>query len=72
MYITNDSDLVCWSMTGRTGNWDNTKFSKKSLKSLAITGGKILGLNTADPILSGIYNRKYGIDKSFNYNSTYY
>jgi len=55
-------------MTGRSGNWDMITFRKPFLKIIAIVGGQLLGLNSADPLLAGIYNRKYGIDQDLNYN----
>lgn len=67
MWVSSDSDVVPWSMTGRTGDWDANKFDRWRLYSLAMTGGKILGLKTADPVLAGVYNRKYGVHKDFKF-----
>lgn len=69
LLTANDSDIIPLSLTGRSGNWDDITIYKNSLKDLAIIGGEILGLNTADPVLAGIYNRKYGVEPLFNYNS---
>lgn len=64
-----DNDLIPLSMTGRSGNWDDITMSSYLLKDLANIGGEILGLSTADPILAGLYNRKYGPEASFNYSA---
>lgn len=69
LFIASDSDMVPLAMTGRSGNWDEINISKNSVKDLAILGGQILGLTTADPVLAGIYNRKYGTEPSFNYST---
>ncbi|UKB82817.1 T9SS type A sorting domain-containing protein [Chryseobacterium sp. MEBOG06] len=69
LLIASDSDMVPLAMTGRSGNWDEINISKNSVKDLAILGGQILGLTTADPVLAGIYNRKYGTEPSFNYSA---
>lgn len=67
-FVTNDNNIVPLPLTGRTGAWDNGTLSGNSLRDLAIVGGHILGLNTADPILAGIHNRKYGGSSAlFNY-----
>lgn len=70
LLIANDSDIVPLAMTGRSGNWDENYIYKNSVKDLALLGGQILGLSTADPLLAGIYNRKYGVEPSFNYFDT--
>lgn len=67
LLIFNDSGFAPLCITGRTGNWDSMTFSQSSLRDLAIIGGNILGLATADPILAGIYNRRYEIEPEFNY-----
>lgn len=67
MLVTNDLDLVPLIMTGRTGNWDMTTFKRDYLKIMAILGGQILGIPTADPILASVYIRKYGVDKTIKY-----
>lgn len=68
IWVSSDDELVPLSMTGRTGDWDASKFGKFQLRDLSIVGGKILGLETADPVLAGIYNRRYGVENRFNYN----
>ncbi|SEH29799.1 polysaccharide lyase family 8 super-sandwich domain-containing protein [Chryseobacterium culicis] len=65
--IANDQDIVPLPLTGRSAKWDQNTLDSYLLKDIANIGGKILGLSTADPILAGIYNRKYGVDVSFNY-----
>jgi chondroitin-sulfate-ABC endolyase/exolyase len=67
MLVTNDLDLVPLVMTGRTGGWDMTTFKRDYLKILAILGGQILGIPTADPILASVYIRKYGVDQAIKY-----
>lgn len=69
LLTSNDSNIIPLCLTGRSGNWDDSILSKGSLKDLALIGGNILGLGTADPLLAGIYNRKYGVEPSFNYNN---
>lgn len=69
MWVSNDQDIVPWCMTGRTGDWDANKFVQWRLYDLAMHGGKILGLQTADPVLAGTFNRKYGVHKDFKYNN---
>lgn len=67
--IANDYGIMPLSLSGRSGNWEESNFSQNSLKNLAVIGGNILGLSTADSILARIYNRKYGIDTIFNVSS---
>jgi chondroitin-sulfate-ABC endolyase/exolyase len=67
---TNDDGYLPLTITGRSGNWERINFSQHTLKNLAVIGGNILGLATADPILAGIYNRRYGVDASFNYTTS--
>lgn len=68
LLTTNDAGMLPLTMTGRTGDWDNITINEDSVRDLAIIGGNILGLTTADPILAGIYNRRHGVELSFNYN----
>ncbi|MDH7461697.1 Ig-like domain-containing protein [Chitinophagaceae bacterium 26-R-25] len=65
----NDAGMKPLAMAGRSPQSKGSSLVSSTLSSLAITGGKILGLGGADPILAGIYNRKYGVDSLFN-NST--
>jgi hypothetical protein len=67
--ISNDSGYRALSMSGRNPQSRFVTYSQESVKKLAIAGGAILGLSTADPILSGLYNRIWGIDPDFNYNT---
>lgn len=64
--VANDDDIMPLAISGRSGNWESNTVSQDALKNLAIIGGNILGLSTADPVLAGIYNRKYGVDTDFN------
>jgi len=65
--ITNDDNVLPLSMSGRSGNWEKNSVPQKDYKSFAIVGGNILGLETADPVMAGMYNRKNGIDPEFNF-----
>ncbi|MFK7000218.1 polysaccharide lyase family 8 super-sandwich domain-containing protein [Flavobacterium oreochromis] len=67
LLISNDAGWIPLSMTGRSGNWEMISVDQNSIKKLAIVGGSILGLNTADPVLASIYNKRYGVESSFNY-----
>jgi len=66
---TNDDGFLPLCMTGRSANWEEIEVDQSSLKDLAIIGGHILNLATADAVLAGIYNRRYGIEPTFNYSS---
>lgn len=65
----NDFGLQALSTSGRKPNNREAQTGQEFLKSLAISGGKILGLDSADPVLAGFYNRVYGIDFAFNYST---
>ncbi len=65
----NDFGLQALSTAGRKPNNREAQTGQEFLKSLAISGGKILGLDSADPVLAGFYNRVYGIDFAFNYST---
>lgn len=65
--ISTDSNIIPLPMTGRTGIPTTTFFYKESFFDLSILGGEILKLNSADPILAGVYNRIYGVRNEFNY-----
>lgn len=69
LFLGNESGITPLSMTGRTGKWGDISLDAACIKELAVTGGQILGLSTADPVLAGIYNRRYGVDASFNYST---
>jgi chondroitin-sulfate-ABC endolyase/exolyase len=58
--VANNNDVVSITLSGRSGKRLITTYSKYAFRSLAIAGGKILGLLNADPLLAGIYRRKYG------------
>ncbi|KGJ95064.1 polysaccharide lyase family 8 super-sandwich domain-containing protein [Thalassotalea sp. ND16A] len=64
---SNDSGIVALSTTGRNPHIKRISTLPTHLKKLAISGGKILGLDSADPILAGYYNRTIGVDADFNY-----
>jgi chondroitin-sulfate-ABC endolyase/exolyase len=66
---SNDAGVKPFSMAGRNPQTKTTSLTQSTLGNLAITGGKILGLATADPVLAGIYNRKYGVNPLFNYSA---
>lgn len=57
------------SMSGRKPENRISQYSKVQLKRLAIAGGRILGLSTADPELASQYNRLFGTDEELNYSS---
>ncbi|CAM4186097.1 polysaccharide lyase family 8 super-sandwich domain-containing protein [Flavobacterium weaverense] len=57
------------STAGRNPQNRTNPLSKDQFKKLAIAGGSILGLSTADPVLAGIYNRIFGVDSQFNYST---
>ncbi|MBL4745280.1 MAG: T9SS type A sorting domain-containing protein [Flavobacteriaceae bacterium] len=64
---SNDMGIQALSTSGRNPHNRRNPINQKALKNIAITGGDILGLSTADPLLAGLYNRIYGIDPAFNY-----
>lgn len=64
-----DDGVKAFAMAGRNPESKGSTLSSQTLSDLAISGGKILGLATADPILAGIYNRRYGVHSQFNYSS---
>jgi hypothetical protein len=68
LLLANDAGVQALSMSGRKPSSRTITISQTQIAKLAIAGGNILGLSTADPILAGIYNRKYSINPSFNYN----
>lgn len=63
---SNDLGVKPFSMAGRNPQIKTTTLSSQTLSNTAISGGEILGLNSADPLLAGIYNRRYGINDQFN------
>lgn len=65
----NDFGTQALSTSGRKPNSRDAQTGQEFLKSLAISGGQILGLNSADPVLAGFYNRVYGIDFQLNYSN---
>ncbi|WP_242205320.1 polysaccharide lyase family 8 super-sandwich domain-containing protein [Aestuariivivens insulae] len=65
----NDYGHQALSTAGRNPEARSRQFGLYNLRALAISGGKILGLSTADPILAGMYNRIHGVYSSFNYST---
>ncbi|APA00801.1 polysaccharide lyase family 8 super-sandwich domain-containing protein [Flavobacterium commune] len=66
---SNDTGVKPFALAGRNPQIKTTSLSSQTLSNVAITGGKILGLGGADPVLVGIYNRKYGVNSQFNNNT---
>ena len=65
----NDFGTQALSTSGRNPLNRVRSFNQNRLKKLAIAGGDILGLATADPVFAGMHNRIYGVDSAFNYNT---
>jgi hypothetical protein len=63
----NDTGVQAFSTSGRNPQSRTRPLSQSSLKKIAIAGGEVLGLSTADPVFAGMYNRIYGVDAAFNY-----
>ncbi len=66
---TNDDDYRALSVCGRVPQGRKNNQSQANLKRMILTGGKILNLTTGDPVLAGLYNRRYGVDPAFNYST---
>jgi len=64
----NDYGVQPLSSAGRNPQNRSRQFSQESLRRMALTGGSILGLSTADPVFASLYNRIYGVEAEFNYN----
>ncbi|MBJ7882796.1 chondroitinase family polysaccharide lyase [Gelidibacter salicanalis] len=64
--FSNDAQTKALSMSGRNPQIRKVTTGKNELAKLAISGGKILGLSTADPLLAGYYNRVWGTNPKFN------
>ncbi|WP_215224921.1 chondroitinase family polysaccharide lyase [Echinicola shivajiensis] len=67
--VSNDGNVRALSLVGRNPQSRYMSTNQNDIKRLAISGGKILGLNTADPLLAGFYNRNWGSETEFNYDS---
>lgn len=65
----NDDGVQGMSTNGRRPELRVRQYNQTALKRLAIAGGDILGLSTADPIFAGMYNRIHGVDPEFNYST---
>jgi hypothetical protein len=66
----NDATLQALSTCGRKPEERVANTPNSDVSSLAIIGGKILGLSTADPVLAGFYNRVNGVvNSAFNYST---
>ena len=68
-FEANDDGVQALSTCGRKPENRETTSNINSVSNLAIAGGEILGLNTADPLLAGYVNRVDGLNPSFNYNT---
>lgn len=67
-YQANDATVQAISTCGRKPDQRFAQTPNGDVSSLAILGGKILGLSTADPVLAGFYNRVNGsANPAFNY-----
>ncbi|KKM82802.1 hypothetical protein LCGC14_1315870, partial [marine sediment metagenome] len=64
--FSNDAQIKALSLSGRNPQIRKVTTGKTELSKLAISGGKILGLATADPLLAGYYNRVWGNNPEFN------
>lgn len=66
----NDFGSQALSTCGRKPNERKANITNIDIRLLAIAGGKILGLGTADPVLAGFYNRVNGSTyPEFNYST---
>ncbi|TXD46761.1 polysaccharide lyase family 8 super-sandwich domain-containing protein [Polaribacter sp. IC073] len=65
----NDAGIQALSTAGRNPQSRTRPLSQSTLKRIAVVGGDILGLSTADPIFAGMHNRIYGSDAEFNYST---
>ena len=66
----NDFSFQALSTCGRKPAERAAQMPNADVSSLAILGGKILGLSTADPVLAGFYNRVNNIvNPAFNYST---
>jgi hypothetical protein len=63
---SNDIGNMALSTVGRNPHLKRISTGPEHLKRLAISGGKILGLESADPILAGYYNRTTDVDDDFD------
>ena len=64
----NASGMKPFSMGGRS-NARLTTLTQNTLQKLAFVGGDVLNKNTTDPLLAGVYNRRFGINSAFGYNT---
>jgi hypothetical protein len=65
----NETGIKALSMVGRNPQSRGITYNSTSVKRLALAGGHILGLSTADPVLAGEFNRIWGISSEFNYST---
>jgi hypothetical protein len=65
---SNNNQLKPLAMAGRKPHQRGSQYTSSTLKQLAIAGGDILGLETADTVLAGEFNRIFGIDPDLQYN----
>lgn len=66
---SNDAGIKPFAMAGRNPQTKTSTLASATLANLAIAGRNILGLASADTVLAGSYNRKYGVNSQFNYTS---
>lgn len=66
---SNTKQVKALSQCGRKPHSRSSQYSESSLKKLAVAGGRILNLNTADTVLAGEYNRIFGVSSEFNYDT---
>lgn len=66
---SNERQVKALSQCGRKPHSRDAQYSESSLEKLAIAGGLILELPTADTILAGEFNRIFGVSTEFNFNS---
>lgn len=67
--LGNESGVKALSMVGRNPQSRYINYGSSPIKRLALAGGQILGLSTADPVLAGEHNRIWGISPDFNYST---
>jgi hypothetical protein len=65
--FSNDDGNKPLAMSGRKPYSRDVSYGSDHVKRLALAGGQILGLSTADPVLAGEFNRIWGISSDFNY-----
>ncbi|TKG89377.1 T9SS type A sorting domain-containing protein [Puteibacter caeruleilacunae] len=64
---TNKDKVLALSHVGRKPHSRYATYSQNDLRTLAKVGGKILALDTPDPVLAGIYNGIWGVSSDLDY-----